>query len=320
MSAPPPAASSEATPNLLHVQFKNPEFLSYLSHLQSTGQVAPIPGLDAKTFDPNHPLTEHNVMAYFATSPFFDRRSNNEQIRMQNIANGIHNLTGGMGASHEEQELKRFTGLEFVLVHARPPLCFVIQKRWRTSPTESRYLNPKSIKTREEKEKAQNSPHRFPPSVVVATNSNALGSILHCQRLDLPSTRPLLDPCYPAGKLCAAYTFFLFCLPSVHVLISFSSIPWTLCPPVLCSNPPCTVSNPRCRPNVVPGPPLILAAATTADSSSPIHRQPRQPPSMATSSRNTHTATITRKNKSKGRRRRRKSTLNQSTMGCLPQQ
>ena len=57
MSAPPPAASSEATPNLLHVQFKNPEFLSYLSHLQSTGQVAPIPGLDAKTFDPNHPLT-----------------------------------------------------------------------------------------------------------------------------------------------------------------------------------------------------------------------------------------------------------------------
>ncbi len=56
---------------------------------------------------------------------------------MQNIANGIQNLTGGMGARQEEQELKRFTGLEFVLVHARPPLCFVIQ-RWRTSPTESK--------------------------------------------------------------------------------------------------------------------------------------------------------------------------------------
>ncbi|GAC93344.1 hypothetical protein PHSY_000909 [Pseudozyma hubeiensis SY62] len=127
-------APPDATPNLLHVQFKNPEFLSYLSHLQSTGQVAST--TTAKP-DPNHPLTEHNVMSYFATSPFFDRRSNNEQIRMQNIANGIQALTGAMPAKQEEQELKRFTGLEFVLVHSRPPLCFVIQKRWRTSPTET---------------------------------------------------------------------------------------------------------------------------------------------------------------------------------------
>lgn len=57
---------------------------------------------------------------------------------MQNIANGIQNLTGGMGAKQEEEELKRFTGLEFVLVHARAPLCFVVAKRWRTSPTESK--------------------------------------------------------------------------------------------------------------------------------------------------------------------------------------
>lgn len=28
----------------------------------------------------------------------------------------------------------RFTGLEFALVHARPPGCFVIHKRWRHSP------------------------------------------------------------------------------------------------------------------------------------------------------------------------------------------
>lgn len=138
MSAPAAAGAvaTDATPNLLHVQFKDPEFLSYLSHLQSTGQVAP--PSDGSKFDPNHPLTEHNVMAYFATSPFFDRRSNNEQIRMQNIANGIQNLTGGMGARQEEEELKRFTGLEFVLVHSRAPLCFVLQKRWRTSATESK--------------------------------------------------------------------------------------------------------------------------------------------------------------------------------------
>ena len=130
------APATEAPPNLLHVQFKNPEFLAYLSHLQATGQVT-VTANDGSKPDPNHPLNEHNVMAYFATSPFFDRRSNNEQIRMQNIANGLQNLTGGMGARQEEEELKRFTGLEFVLVHARAPLCFVVQKRWRTSPTES---------------------------------------------------------------------------------------------------------------------------------------------------------------------------------------
>ncbi|TKY90741.1 hypothetical protein EX895_000739 [Sporisorium graminicola] len=132
MSAP--TAAPEPPPNLLHVQFKNPEYLSYLSHLQATGQVTD-PSSTAKP-DPAHPLTEYNVMSYFATSPFFDRRSNNEQIRMQNIANGLA-VGVGMGARQEEQELKRFTGLEFVLVHARAPACFVVQKRWRSSPSES---------------------------------------------------------------------------------------------------------------------------------------------------------------------------------------
>lgn len=131
-----------SAPNLLHVQFKNPEFLAYLSHLQAQGAAAAHGQHDQSIkADPNHPLNEHNVMAYFATSPFFDRRSNNEQIRMQNIANGTQNLIGGMGAKQEEQELKRFTGLEFVLVHAQPPACFVIQKRWRTSPTDTTTLS-----------------------------------------------------------------------------------------------------------------------------------------------------------------------------------
>ncbi|PWY98764.1 MED6-domain-containing protein [Testicularia cyperi] len=145
MSAPGAAGSAAAeTPNLLHVQFKNPEFLAYLSHLQSQGITgatqdgAPSAPPTVK-YDPANPLNEHNVMAYFATSPFFDRRSNNEQIRMQNIANGTQNLLTGPppGAKPEHEELKRFTGLEFVLVHAKPPSCFVIQKRWRTSPTET---------------------------------------------------------------------------------------------------------------------------------------------------------------------------------------
>nr|CDI51432.1 med6-domain-containing protein [Melanopsichium pennsylvanicum 4] len=142
MSAAPLAGSaSEAPSNLLHVQFKNPEYLSFLTHLHTTGQLPPSSNTSSAPFDPAHPLNEQNVMGYFATSPFFDRRSNNEQIRMQNIANGLQNITGGMGAKQEEQELKRFTGLEFVLVHARSPSCFVVQKRWRTSPTESKSSN-----------------------------------------------------------------------------------------------------------------------------------------------------------------------------------
>ncbi|EST06447.1 Mediator complex, subunit Med6 [Kalmanozyma brasiliensis GHG001] len=121
------AGAAAETPNLLHVQFKNPEYLSYLTHLQT---VSPTPNQPA--VDPAHPLTEHNIMSYFATSPFFDRRSNNEQIRMQNIANG---LATGLSARQEEEELRRFTGLEFVLVHAKGG-CFVVQKRWRTGPGE----------------------------------------------------------------------------------------------------------------------------------------------------------------------------------------
>lgn len=142
MAAVAAGSSSTSTPNLLHVQFKNPEFLTYLSQLQAQG-AATAHGQHSQSVksDPNHPLNEHNVMAYFATSPFFDRRSNNEQIRMQNIANGTQNLTGGSGAKQEEQELKRFTGLEFVLVHAQAPSCFVIQKRWRTSPTDTTTLS-----------------------------------------------------------------------------------------------------------------------------------------------------------------------------------
>lgn len=155
MSAAAGAPATDAPTNLLHVQFKNPEFLAYLSHLQSTGQV--VAPADGSKFNPDHPLTEHNVMAYFATSPFFDRRSNNEQIRMQNIANGIQNLTGegGMGAKQEQEELKRFTGLEFVLVHARAPLCFVVQKRWRTSPTESESYPHKQGRRRERERSRQ---------------------------------------------------------------------------------------------------------------------------------------------------------------------
>lgn len=110
MSAPAPPS------NLLHVQFKNPEYLSWLSSLPDV-------------LDKQHPLTETNVLDYFATSPFYDRRSNNEQIRMQNIATQV-TLT----PRQLEDELRRFTGLEFVVAHARAPTTFVIHRRWRDGP------------------------------------------------------------------------------------------------------------------------------------------------------------------------------------------
>lgn len=60
--------------NLLHVQWKNPELLAFLGAQKggvSVGQSV----LDAS-----------NVMEYFSTSPFYDRRSNNEHVRMQSAA------------------------------------------------------------------------------------------------------------------------------------------------------------------------------------------------------------------------------------------
>ncbi|WFD39312.1 Mediator of RNA polymerase II transcription subunit 6 [Malassezia japonica] len=60
--------------NPLHVQWKNPELLAYLG-LQKGGVKQGTSVLD-----------ESNVMEYFSTSPFYDRHSNNEHVRMQSAA------------------------------------------------------------------------------------------------------------------------------------------------------------------------------------------------------------------------------------------
>lgn len=65
-------AAAEAPPfNPLHVQWKNPEMLAYLG-AQKGGISVGSSVLDAS-----------NVMEYFSTSPFYDRHSNNEHVRMQ---------------------------------------------------------------------------------------------------------------------------------------------------------------------------------------------------------------------------------------------
>ncbi|KAG6817606.1 hypothetical protein H0H87_006234 [Tephrocybe sp. NHM501043] len=79
----------------------------------------------------NGPLTTENVFDYFATSMFYDKQSNNQVLRMQTIHSGLPVV-------NEAEELKRFTGVEFAVVHAEPPSIFIIQKRERLSPDEVR--------------------------------------------------------------------------------------------------------------------------------------------------------------------------------------
>ncbi|KAL5534600.1 hypothetical protein ACEPAG_1063 [Sanghuangporus baumii] len=81
----------------------------------------------------NGPLTTETVFDYFATSMFYDKQSNNQVLRMQTMHTGQPIL-------NEAEELKRFTGIEFAIVHAQPPSLFVIHKRERLSPEEVRPL------------------------------------------------------------------------------------------------------------------------------------------------------------------------------------
>ncbi|KAK0465268.1 MED6-domain-containing protein [Desarmillaria tabescens] len=77
----------------------------------------------------NGPLTSENVFEYFTTSMFYDKQSNNQVLRMQTMHTGV-------AVMNEAEELKRFTGVEFAVVHAQPPSFFIIHKRERLSPEE----------------------------------------------------------------------------------------------------------------------------------------------------------------------------------------
>ncbi|KAI0639119.1 MED6 mediator sub complex component-domain-containing protein [Trametes polyzona] len=79
------------------------------------------------------PLTAENAFDYFTTSMFYDKQSNNQVLRMQTMHTGLPLV-------NEAEELRRFTGIEFALVHAEPPSLFIIHKRDRLSPDEVRPL------------------------------------------------------------------------------------------------------------------------------------------------------------------------------------
>ncbi|GAA5917235.1 hypothetical protein JCM6882_005536 [Rhodosporidiobolus microsporus] len=100
--------------SLSHLQWRAPEFLLAVGGSLTTPQLA---------------------VEYFSLSPFFDKSSNNAQLRMQMMFS-----RGGMEGVDEEAELRRFTGVEYVVAHAAPPNLFILHKRNRTSPYEATVL------------------------------------------------------------------------------------------------------------------------------------------------------------------------------------
>lgn len=83
-------------------------------------------------------LTPNNVLDYFRYSSYYEQDCNNAILQMQNTANLDSMLS--WDPNRLEEELKRFIGLEYVVVHAKPPDLFVIHQRWRSSPNQTKVL------------------------------------------------------------------------------------------------------------------------------------------------------------------------------------
>lgn len=80
-------------------------------------------------------LRTDNVLDYFAESPFYDRVSNNQVLRMQTQFN--QQQLGPLTPQHMEQELQKMTGIEFVITHIREPDLWVIKKQNRLNPQQT---------------------------------------------------------------------------------------------------------------------------------------------------------------------------------------
>lgn len=85
-------------------------------------------------------VTASTALAYFCLSPFFDRRSTNQTLRMQTMFSGQAQLE----PKAEAEALRRFVGTEYALVEgtnvegaaAGRENAFVIEKRERKGPDE----------------------------------------------------------------------------------------------------------------------------------------------------------------------------------------
>ncbi|CAO1628968.1 unnamed protein product [Sympodiomycopsis kandeliae] len=176
---------------LLSTYWRDPEYLTYI------------------------PLTSNTALDYFSRSTFFDTSSTNEILRMQNIAtnNGAPPLN--KSPREQENELRRFKGIEFVLVHSasstqqskeessQQPIaagrggfqhvaegtCFVVQKRQRDSPIQTQVLETYYI--------LNGNVHMAPDLETVL--QNRLTNSLHTLRQSLSiardnQDRPILPP------------------------------------------------------------------------------------------------------------------------------
>ncbi|KNF04126.1 hypothetical protein PSTG_02830 [Puccinia striiformis f. sp. tritici PST-78] len=134
------------------------------------------------------PLNESNAIDYFALSPFYDRKSTNQVLRMQSMFSGQPK----MDPASEQEALRRFVGIEYALVLSRPEPdreggLFVIEKRDRKSydeyhPIASYYILKTSI---------YQAPSLYSTlSARVLTSLSALKELLELAR----QHKPIYDP------------------------------------------------------------------------------------------------------------------------------
>lgn len=81
-------------------------------------------------------LNTSNVMDYFALSPFYDRSSNNQVLKMQSNFNEQMRMNG----AELTKELKKLTGIEYQVVVSREPDLWVIFKQNRKSTVDADVL------------------------------------------------------------------------------------------------------------------------------------------------------------------------------------
>ncbi|VEU23958.1 DEKNAAC105097 [Brettanomyces naardenensis] len=83
-------------------------------------------------------LRTDNVLEYFSQSPFFDRTSNNQVLKMQNQFSDANYISRPYQSLVDD--LKKMRGIEFIIAMVREPDFWVIRKEHRHSETEVRTL------------------------------------------------------------------------------------------------------------------------------------------------------------------------------------
>lgn len=85
-------------------------------------------------------LNCQNILDYFRFSGFYQQNCNNAILQMQMTSNLNEFMNLMMDPKKLEEELKRFIGLEYIVVHAKPPDLFVIHERWRSSRIQTKVI------------------------------------------------------------------------------------------------------------------------------------------------------------------------------------